>query len=272
MKKLLTMVISLLICVSLASCCMSHEWEDATCITPKTCAKCGETEGEALGHEWEDATCTTPKTCKVCGETDGIALGHSYEYVEINDYLSATTTSKNYCAACGEVMDEMTYPLFSFTENGKFMFTGTEFAQRLKAQLSNRVSDVDCVFELTDDGKEILSIFLGGSERIGAIAFIDENGEQMDESVETSNNIASMQLAIFEKTTKNTYSPSFQFFANEVAAAGNPSITGDSYTEYYAVYYILRNTYKDKDYNGLYYDCSYNIDAGMQIMTVTIAK
>lgn len=40
---------------------MSHEWKEATCAEPKTCAKCGETEGEALGHTWVEATCEEPK-------------------------------------------------------------------------------------------------------------------------------------------------------------------------------------------------------------------
>ena len=42
----------------------THEWTDATCTAPKTCALCGETEGEALGHSYENGTCT------VCGEAD----------------------------------------------------------------------------------------------------------------------------------------------------------------------------------------------------------
>ena len=29
-----------------------------------------------LGHDWTDADCDTPKTCAVCGETEGVALGH----------------------------------------------------------------------------------------------------------------------------------------------------------------------------------------------------
>ena len=51
-----------------------HTWIDATCETPKTCAVCGETEGEALGHTWVDATYEAPKTCSVCGATEGEAL------------------------------------------------------------------------------------------------------------------------------------------------------------------------------------------------------
>lgn len=55
-----------------------HAWVDADCDTPKTCSKCGATEGEALGHNWNAATCTTPKTCSVCNATEGEAAGHNY--------------------------------------------------------------------------------------------------------------------------------------------------------------------------------------------------
>ena len=61
---------------ALAGCGCQHQWEEATCTTPKTCTQCGETEGEALGHTWTDATCTEPSTCTRCGETTGTALGH----------------------------------------------------------------------------------------------------------------------------------------------------------------------------------------------------
>lgn len=41
----------------------AHDWEPATCTEPKTCSKCGETFGDALGHT------TYLGTCKRCGET-----------------------------------------------------------------------------------------------------------------------------------------------------------------------------------------------------------
>ena len=34
-----------------------HSWNDATCTTPTTCEKCGETQGVPLEHEWIAATC-----------------------------------------------------------------------------------------------------------------------------------------------------------------------------------------------------------------------
>lgn len=61
-----------------SACGCNHEWQDATCIEPKTCSLCGATEGEPLGHIFENATCTKPKTCSRCGESKGKALGHDY--------------------------------------------------------------------------------------------------------------------------------------------------------------------------------------------------
>ena len=77
---------------------MSHDWQDATCTEPKTCIKCGKTEGEALGHTWADATCTESKTCSICGATEGEALGHIW--------IDATCTVPKACSNCGATEGE----------------------------------------------------------------------------------------------------------------------------------------------------------------------
>lgn len=68
-------------CLFLAVACGSafaesheHEWLDATCLEPKTCAVCGAVEGEALGHDWSDACIAAPKRCVRCGITEGTYL------------------------------------------------------------------------------------------------------------------------------------------------------------------------------------------------------
>ena len=61
----------------------NHEFIEATCETPKTCTKCGETEGVALGHIWKEATSQTPKTCTRCGVTEGDPLPE-VESIEAN--------------------------------------------------------------------------------------------------------------------------------------------------------------------------------------------
>ncbi len=80
MKKILTtIVLTALAAFLLAGCCMSHDWQEANCLAPKTCAKCGATEGEPLEHSWQAASCEAPETCALCSETRGEALGHTWE-------------------------------------------------------------------------------------------------------------------------------------------------------------------------------------------------
>ena len=84
----------------------THQWGEwsttinATCTEAgaqeRKCSECGETERstiDALGHDWNEATCTTPKTCKICSATEGTASAHAYtvETVKSEALKSAAT-------------------------------------------------------------------------------------------------------------------------------------------------------------------------------------
>lgn len=99
MKKILSLILVMTLVVCLAACgkC-DHDWEKATCDAPKTCAKCGQMEGEARGHRWADATCEAAKTCSVCGKADGTALGHNW--------ADATEAAPKTCLRCGATEGE----------------------------------------------------------------------------------------------------------------------------------------------------------------------
>ncbi|MDO4743677.1 MAG: CotH kinase family protein, partial [bacterium] len=56
----------------------AHVYSKPSCTKPKTCTKCGKTEGKPNGHSYSDATCTKPKTCSECGFQKGEALSHNY--------------------------------------------------------------------------------------------------------------------------------------------------------------------------------------------------
>ena len=98
-KKLVVAATMPLFIALLTGCHLGHDWQEATCITPRTCLTGGETEGEALGHTWVNATCTEPKHCSVCGETEGKALGHKLG-------SEATYQSPALCSVCGEAAIE----------------------------------------------------------------------------------------------------------------------------------------------------------------------
>ena len=74
---------------------VGHSWKNATCSSPKTCAKCTVTTGSALAHSWKSATCTSPKTCSYCGTISGSALGH--------------TLVNGTCSRCGVYMNTTLY-------------------------------------------------------------------------------------------------------------------------------------------------------------------
>ena len=93
MKKCLLIAAILLCCIMLLTACgCEHEWVDADCVNPMTCALCQETEGAPLGHSWMAATCEQPKSCENCDATEGEAKGHQWE--------DATCIAPKKCAIC----------------------------------------------------------------------------------------------------------------------------------------------------------------------------
>ena len=103
-------------------------YEDATAAVELTE---DQVKRDALGHDWIDATCTEPKTCDRCGETEGTALGHNWatewssnadnhwhactrcdakndEVAHTPDRTEATETDPIKCTVCGYVIESAT--------------------------------------------------------------------------------------------------------------------------------------------------------------------
>ena len=89
-SSILLIICSLLCCF--VSCGHEHNWSNPTCITPKTCYNCGETEGNVSEHsfgswtETKKGNCTIDseqkRTCQYCQyeETQTIPSSHDYSY------------------------------------------------------------------------------------------------------------------------------------------------------------------------------------------------
>lgn len=71
--------VAVFVMAGMLSGCCSHEWYEATCASPRTCSKCGETSGEAREHEFGEANYQQPATCEECGLTQGEVLQPDYE-------------------------------------------------------------------------------------------------------------------------------------------------------------------------------------------------
>ncbi len=90
-KKVCRIILIMALCLSLTACACDHEWINATCTSPVTCSKCGETAGDPATHHWVSATCETSKTCSSCRLTEGEPLGH--EWIDPNCVMPKTCSS-----------------------------------------------------------------------------------------------------------------------------------------------------------------------------------
>ena len=109
--------LSVMLATLLTGCACNHEWRNATCTEPKTCAKCGETEGAPLGHAWTEATSTTPATCLVCYEMQALPLPASGQVFigadkNCDSYLTISCSSSKSCYI--KLKDESKNDVFSF--------------------------------------------------------------------------------------------------------------------------------------------------------------
>lgn len=95
--------------ISNHTCLFSHNWKDASCEEPKTCIRCGKTEGEPLGHNWNEADCEKPKTCIRCGKTEGEPLGHNVTEWKTEKEATCTEggTKTGLCITCGKNITEV---------------------------------------------------------------------------------------------------------------------------------------------------------------------
>ena len=98
-------VVATVILIVLYPCILGHDWLDATCTVPKTCAKCGQTNGEALGHMWSEATCKSLSSCSSCGKTQGKLADHKWK--------EATCSEPKTCIVCAKTEGQATEHFWS---------------------------------------------------------------------------------------------------------------------------------------------------------------
>lgn len=77
-KRIFVVLIVFLFVTILAGCSCEHEWQASTCLAPRTCILCGETEGKLRAHEWGSTDCQAPQPCVVCGTMDGLEVTHQW--------------------------------------------------------------------------------------------------------------------------------------------------------------------------------------------------
>ena len=147
----------------LTGCGCKHEWKEATCTAPKTCALCQEVEGEALGHKWKEATCTEAKTCEVCNATEGSSLGHDFGDEEMvnPDFVSAAATFVKTCNTCKET-EEREGTIEKLHDGTVVLMSADDFSDRFTARLmeAEGLLDDNQYLSFIDQTDGIISMYL----------------------------------------------------------------------------------------------------------------
>ena len=269
-KNIFSLTILTFLLLVLVGCSCKHEWNDATCLTPKTCAKCAQVEGEALGHTWVDATCASPKTCSICGtveggtldhtwvaatcsapktcsicnSTTGKALAHIYGDWEIDVVatVSKSGLKTRYCTSC-QKSDRESYNLESYVEDSKFIFTPEEFRDRFfDIFVDLGYSKFGGAQTREKDGQVIVDIRDIGYNNVGNVGFVaDKNTWRMATS-KTQNGFDGILMII---------SAPEEFVANAIIAvimSTNPTISE------YGARQVAKSVLEDETtYDGIAY-------------------
>lgn len=100
MKKMLCLMLSFLLVLTLAGCHKHTPGPEATCTEPQVCLECEKVLHDALGHEpGPEATCAAPQLCLRCDAVLAEALPHTPSG-------PAGCTVTQVCTVCGEVLHE----------------------------------------------------------------------------------------------------------------------------------------------------------------------
>lgn len=171
MKKQIAFLLILAAALSLCACGHQHSWTDATCTEPKTCADCGETEGEALGHEADWAVTKEPSLLEE-GEEALV------------------------CSRCGELLETRSLEKKSTAfQNGAFSFTEEDFLACFFASFDGQLTAEKCEDGLVMTGKDAYRLFLYGTE-LAYLSFEKTEGGEVQAIYFQTESFDGMNLAI----------------------------------------------------------------------------
>lgn len=185
------------IMMTFAACGHEHIFGDATCTTPKTCAECGETTGEANGHRWSDANCVDPQICSECGNVNGEPLGHLLEVgkcprcgvivneeviLKVKKYIDSMSDANLNAMAYADLIDTSslasTYLCILYADGE--LEDAKEVLDDL-VDLCKKYDDLTSIKDSAQDALEAIPNQIAGSDVDSIVAWLNAFADYMDE-------------------------------------------------------------------------------------------
>ena len=127
-----------------------HEWSDATCEAPKTCSKCGATEGDVADHTYVEGVCS------VCGAKDPNYVAPGEKVFGIIDAPVAGTAYK-----FGMVQEKK--------NDGKVYYLTGAMSGYYMATTTDETAALDVYLEETTDGYYLYAMINGAKTYINMV-------------------------------------------------------------------------------------------------------
>lgn len=160
-KKWITVILGCALAALMSGCCLQHDWQEATCVTPKTCSKCGEIDGTVLDH--------TEGTWEIDGKAN---------------YVTSLVTLKKKCTVCGTVL-ETDMKSVCLHQDGVFLFNPSEYAERLGLMYGALDYDYETELLVLDDNTMACIVHKDG-EPTAMISFNDHDAEMTGNEKESA--------------------------------------------------------------------------------------
>lgn len=158
--------IILIVLVIETSCVLGHDWQDATCESPKICKSCEKTEGEPLGHNWTDADCENPKTCATCSKTDGDPLGHTVENWTVQKVAACADqgSKEGICSVCNKnITEAIPETGHSYVDNSTTKFASENSAGEKTQKCTKCGNTISVSYYLSDKEKANINLVKNGT-------------------------------------------------------------------------------------------------------------
>lgn len=173
MKKTILFLFALILILSLAGCECEHSWNEATCTEPRTCSKCGETEGEPVDHDWLHATHDRPETCAKCGATQGEVLDPMIFEFTADEFAADYLYKLQFM---GDVMkqDSYNYGIEQVKLNGTYMckitYDNKEVGQLLFFDSNNKLIPYDSKDNLVNHSVMIQGLTSDSAKKVAVLS------------------------------------------------------------------------------------------------------
>lgn len=204
MKKFVLLTLVFAMSLSMIGCGCTHQWEEATCVSPKTCTLCAKTEGDVDDHTPGELTISAV-------DTEALTISYALP-----------------CSICGDVLETKESSTGIAPVDGKLILSPAEWYDCLSSNIQQLGAGQTLMpygtTQSTDDAFIVSVVSMSGMT--SAISFYDDQKAVLTTAQQEERNLTH-NICIEAQFTNDT-AKAFYMFLMVVAIANNSTLDAES--------------------------------------------